>query len=156
MSEFSHLKFDENGDPSETFEAAEELARKMKNRFDMDINESMLLTHLINKIPSAYGIVKVSLETQDLMTYSNLKSKMSNHFVTNIANKVKDDQCLAVNFNGYCNWCGKYGHKETECLVKKNGGGRAGSPNNGNQLGRKYQATLRSRICGKRGETRST
>ncbi|EWM19899.1 hypothetical protein Naga_103347g1 [Nannochloropsis gaditana] len=58
MSEFSHLKFDENGDPSETFEAAEELARKMKSRFDMEINDSILLTHLINKIPSAYGMVK--------------------------------------------------------------------------------------------------
>src|SRR6056297_662846 len=65
MSELSHLNFNENGDLGETFEAAEELARKMKNRFDMDINESMLLTHLINKIPSAYGIMKVSLETQD-------------------------------------------------------------------------------------------
>jgi hypothetical protein len=86
MSEFSHLKFDENGDPSETFEAAEELARKVKNRFDIIIDESMLLTHLINKIPSAYGIVKVSLETQDSMTYSNLKSKIINHFVTNLAN----------------------------------------------------------------------
>jgi|SRR6056297_275826 len=70
------------------------------------------------------------------MTYSNLKSKMSNHFVTNIANKVKDDQCLAISFNGYCNWCGKYGHRETECLVKKNGGGRTGPPNNGNKSGR--------------------
>jgi hypothetical protein len=136
MSEFSHLNFNENGDPGETFEAAEELARKMKSRFDMEINDSILLTHLINKIPSAYGMVKVSLETQDLMSYSNLKSKMINHFVTNIANKVKDDQCLAVSFNGYCNWCGKYGHKEIECLVKKNGGGRAGPPNNGNKLGR--------------------
>jgi hypothetical protein len=136
MSEFSHLNFSENGDPGETFEAAEELARKMKNRFDVDINESMLLTHLINKIPSVYGIVKVSLETQDSMTYANLKSKMTNHFVTNIANKVKDDQCLAVSFNGYCNWCGKYGHKEIECLVKKNGGGRGGPPNNGNKSGR--------------------
>jgi hypothetical protein len=85
----------------------------------VDINESLLLTHLINKIPSVYGIVKVSLETQESMTYANLKSKMSNHFVTNVANKVKKDQCLAVSFNGYCNWCGKYGHKETECLVKK-------------------------------------
>jgi hypothetical protein len=82
MSEFSHLNFNENGDPGETFEAAEELARKMKSRFDMDINESMLLTHLINKIPSVYGIVKVSLETQETMTYANLKSKMTNHFVT--------------------------------------------------------------------------
>jgi hypothetical protein len=136
MSEFSHLNFNENGDPGETFEAAEELARKMKNRFDVDINESMLLTHLINKIPSVYGIVKVTLETQGSMTYANLKSKMTNHFVTNIANKVKDDQCLAISFNGYCNWCSKYGHKETECLVKKNGGGRAGPPNNGNKLGR--------------------
>ncbi|EWM20477.1 integrase core domain protein [Nannochloropsis gaditana] len=61
---------------------------------------------------------------------------MSNHFVTNLANKVKDDQCLAVNFNGYCNWCRKYGHKEIECLVKRNGGGRAGPPHNGNNLGR--------------------
>ena len=136
MSEFSLLNFSENGDPGETFEAAEELARKIKHRFDMEIDESMLLTHLINKIPSACGMVKVSLETQDLMSYSNLKSKMSNHFVTNVANKVKDDQCLAVNFNGYCNWCGKYGHKEIECLVKKNGGGRAGPPHNGNKLGR--------------------
>src|SRR6056297_1766501 len=135
MSEFSHLKFDENGDPSETFEAAEELARKMKSRFDMEINDSILLTHLINKIPSAYGMVKVSLETQDLMSYSNLKSKMSNHFVTNVANKVKDDQCLAVSFNGYCNWCRKYGHKEIECLVKRNGGDRAGPTHNGNKLG---------------------
>ena len=63
MSEFSHLKFDENGDPSETFEAAEELARMMKSPFDMEINDSILLTHLINKIPSAYRIMKVSLET---------------------------------------------------------------------------------------------
>src|SRR6056297_2142529 len=47
MSEFSHLMFDENGDPSETFEAAEELARKMKSRFDMEINDSILLTHII-------------------------------------------------------------------------------------------------------------
>src|SRR6056297_3038009 len=31
-----------------------------------------------------------------------------------------------------CNWCRKYGHKETECLVKKNGGGRGGPPNNNN------------------------
>ena len=61
---------------------------------------------------------------------------MINHFVTNIANKVKDDQCLAITFKGYCNWCGKYGHKETECLVKKSGGGRAGPPHNGNKLGR--------------------
>src|SRR6056297_2485951 len=114
MSEFSQLNFDENSDPGETFEAAEELARKIKHRFDMEIDESMLLTHLINKIPPAYGMVKVSLETQDLMSYSNLKSKMINHFVTKIANKVKDDQCLAVNFNGYCNWCRKYGHKEIE------------------------------------------
>jgi hypothetical protein len=136
MSEFSHLNFNENGDPGETFEAAEELARKMKSRFNMEIKDSILLTHLINKIPSAYGMVKVSLETQDLMSYSNLKSKMINHFVTNIANKVKNDQCLAVSFNGYCNWCGKYGHKEIECLVKKNGGGRAGPPHNGNKLGR--------------------
>ena len=94
----------------------------------------MLLTHLINKIPSAYGVMKVSLETQDSMTYANLKSKMTNHFVTNIANKVKDDQCLAISFEGYCNWCGKYGHKEIECLVRKNGGGRAGPPNNGNNF----------------------
>ncbi|EWM27849.1 hypothetical protein Naga_100318g10 [Nannochloropsis gaditana] len=49
MSELSHLNFNENGDPGETFEAADELARKMKNRFDMDINETMLLTHLITK-----------------------------------------------------------------------------------------------------------
>ena len=42
MSEFIQLNFDENGDPGEAFEAAEELARKMKNRFDMDINESIL------------------------------------------------------------------------------------------------------------------
>ena len=62
MGEFSQLTFNENGDPSETFEAAEELARKVQNRFDMKIDESMLLTHLINKIPSAYGVVKVSLE----------------------------------------------------------------------------------------------
>jgi len=55
---------------------------------------------------------------EKLMSYSNLKSKMMNHFVTYIANKVKDDQCLAVSFNGYCNWCSKYGHKETECLVE--------------------------------------
>ena len=54
MSEFSQLNFDENGDPGETFEAAEELARKIKNHFDMAINDSILLTHLINKIPSAY------------------------------------------------------------------------------------------------------
>ena len=80
----------------------------------------------------------MSLETQDLMSYSNLKSKMINHFVTNIASKVKDDQCLAVSFNGYWNWCGKYGHKETECLVKKNGGGRAGPPHNGKKL-RQYK-----------------
>ncbi|EWM27851.1 Zinc finger, CCHC-type [Nannochloropsis gaditana] len=60
---------------------------------------------------------------------------MINHFVTNIATKVKDDQCLAISFEGYCNWCGKYGHKETECLVRQNGGGRAGPPNNGNKLG---------------------
>jgi hypothetical protein len=136
MSEFSQLNFSETNDPGETFEAAEELARKMKNRFDMGINDSILLTHLINKIPLAYGMVKVSLETQDLMSYSNLKSKMINHFVTNIANKVKDDQCLAISFNGYCNRCGKYGHEEIECLVKKNGGGRAGPPDNGNKLGR--------------------
>jgi len=38
--------------------------------------------------------------------------------------------------SSYCNWCGKYGHKETECLVRKNGGGRAGPPHNGNKLGR--------------------
>src|SRR6056297_1511357 len=31
MSEFSHLKFDEYSDPSVTFEAAEEPARKVKN-----------------------------------------------------------------------------------------------------------------------------
>jgi hypothetical protein len=136
MSEFSHLNFNENGNPGETFEAAEELARKFKNRFEMEIDQSLLLTHLINKIPSVYGMVKVSLETQVLMTYANLKSKMINHFVTNIATKVKDDQCLAVNFNGYCNSCGKNGHKEIECLVKKNGGGRIGPPNNGNRLGR--------------------
>ena len=40
MSEFSLLNFSENGDPGETFEAAEELARKVKNRFDMIIDES--------------------------------------------------------------------------------------------------------------------
>ncbi|EWM29479.1 hypothetical protein Naga_100128g1 [Nannochloropsis gaditana] len=131
MSEFSHLTFDENGDPSETFEAAEELARKIKHRFDLEIDESMLLTHLINKIPSAYGMVRVSLETQDSMTYPNLKPKMINHFGTNLTNKVKNDQCLTGNFNGYCNWWRKYGHKEQECLVKKNGGGRVGPPNNG-------------------------
>jgi hypothetical protein len=136
MSEFSHLDFDENGDPGEPFEAAEELARKMKNRFDMAINDSILLTHVINQIPLAYGMVKVSLETQDLMSYSNLKSKMISQFVTNVAIKVKDDQCLAISFNGYCNWCGKYGHKEIECLVKKNGGGRVAPPDNGNKLGR--------------------
>jgi hypothetical protein len=136
MSEFSQLNFNENGDPGETFEAAEELARKMKNRFDVDINESMLLTHLINKIPSVYGIVKVSLETQETMTYAKLKSKMTNHFVTNIANKVKDDQFLAISFNGYCIWCSKYGHNEQECLVMKNDGGRVRPPNNGNKLGR--------------------
>jgi len=51
MSEFIRLNFNEKGDPGEAFEAAEELARKMKNRFDMNINESILLTHLINKIP---------------------------------------------------------------------------------------------------------
>jgi len=75
MSEFSQLNFNENGDPGETFEAAEELARKMKSRFDLEINDSILLTHLINKIPSAYGIMKVSLETQDRMSYSNLSQK---------------------------------------------------------------------------------
>ncbi|EWM30056.1 hypothetical protein Naga_100975g3 [Nannochloropsis gaditana] len=133
MSEFSQLNFSETNDPGQTFEAAEELAMKMKSCLDMEINDSILLTPLINKIPSAYGMVKVSLETQDLMSYSNLKSKMINHFVTKIANKVKDDQCLAVSFYGYCNWCRKYRHKEIECLVKKNGGGRAGPPNNGNK-----------------------
>ncbi|EWM20134.1 retrotransposon ty1-copia subclass [Nannochloropsis gaditana] len=35
-----------------------------------------------------------------------------------------------------CNWCRKYGHKETECLVKRNGGGRAGPPHNEKKLGR--------------------
>ena len=60
MSEFSQLNFDKSGDPGETFEAAEVLARKMKSRFDIEINESTLLTHLINKIPSAYGMVKGS------------------------------------------------------------------------------------------------
>ena len=84
MSEFSHLNFNENGDPGETFEAAEELARKMKSRFDLEINDFILLTHLINKFPSAYGMVKVSLETQDLMSYSNLKSKMIIHFLTRL------------------------------------------------------------------------
>jgi hypothetical protein len=49
MSEFSNLHFDENGDLRETCEAAEELARKNKHRFDMEIDEPMLLTHLINK-----------------------------------------------------------------------------------------------------------
>jgi len=136
MGEFSQLIFNENGDPSEFFEAAEELARKLKNRYDMEIDESVLLTHLINKILSAYGVVKVSLEIEDSMTYANLKSKMINHFVINIAYKVKDEQCLAISFNGYCNWCSKYGHKEVEYLVKKNGGGRAGPPNNGSKLGR--------------------
>jgi hypothetical protein len=69
----------------------------------MEIDESTLFTHLINKIPSVNGMVKVSLETQDSMTYAYLKSKMINHFVTNIAHKVKDDQYLAINFNRYCN-----------------------------------------------------
>jgi hypothetical protein len=40
MSEFSHLNFNENGHPSETFEAEEELARKIKHQFDMEIDES--------------------------------------------------------------------------------------------------------------------
>jgi len=53
MSEFSQLYFNENGDPGETFKADEVLARKIKNRFGMEVNESMLLTHLINKIPES-------------------------------------------------------------------------------------------------------
>ena len=53
MSEFSQLNFNENGDPGETFKADEVLARKIKNRFGMEVNESMLLTHLINKIPES-------------------------------------------------------------------------------------------------------
>lgn len=95
----------------------------------------MLLTHIIRKNPSVYGLVKVSLETQDAMTYANLKSKLSNHFVTNIANKVKNDQCSAISFNGYCSWCRKYGHKEQECPVKKNGGARIGPPKHGTKFG---------------------
>ena len=68
-------------------------------------------------------VVKVSLQTRDAMCYASLKSKLINYFVVNIANKVNDDQCLAVSFNGYCNWCGKYGHKGTASIIKENGGG---------------------------------
>jgi hypothetical protein len=66
MGEFSQLTFNENGDPSESFEAAEELARKVKNRFDTEIDESTLIPYLIHKIPSVYGMVKVNLETHDI------------------------------------------------------------------------------------------
>jgi hypothetical protein len=59
MSEFSQLYFNENGDPGETFKADEVLARKIKNRFGMEVNESMLLTHLINKIPESRGYALV-------------------------------------------------------------------------------------------------
>jgi hypothetical protein len=79
MSEFSHLNFNENGDPGETFEAAEELARKMKSRFNMEIKDSILLTHLINKIPSAYGMVEAE---RDLLIMETNRAGMSVYLAT--------------------------------------------------------------------------
>ena len=135
FDQLNALKFSEDEDPEEVFLEADNITAKLAKVHGEMVAESQLLSIVRGRIPEMYKQVRTSLMTQGNLTYDTLKDGMIDLYHTERMSKEGDDKCLEAKFTGYCSWCGTFGHKEVECLVKKSGGPRR-VPGNRNRNGR--------------------
>ena len=109
-----------------------ELMRIWLKKMGSNIDDEYLVIHIMNNLPSAYGGLidnfKDKLDaTLDPLTLSVLRDKISEKYEKIKRRKgIKEDVDskwkkwwrrfrFCVKFQGKCNYCGKYGHKEEDC-----------------------------------------
>ena len=148
-------------DPDEWI-AELELTRSRIKKMGTEIDESYLMMHVLNNMPSAYENLIDTLEDRldsatDPLTIENLREKLSEKYEKIKAKKKfrqedsdseEEERALfdGSKFKGCCHYCDKFGHKAAKCNKKKNDE-ESKKPNQGNN--RRFNG--KCNFCGKFG-----
>ena len=162
MNQFTNNKLKKLSKDPDEWIAELELTRSRLKKMGTEIDESYLMMHVLNNMPSSYDNIIDTLEdcldsTTDPLTIENLREKLSEKYEKIKAKKKfrQDDSdseeeerglFAGSKFKGRCNYCGKFGHKAAQCNKKKNDekNKKQGSVNN-----RRFQG--KCNFCGKFG-----
>lgn len=132
--EISTLSMNKNEDPTKMIVKLEELNLKMK-KIDPSggLNDMMLKTIILERLPEHYKLMKATYDLQGLstVTLGKIKQDVARIFLQKVGNTGNKDS-LALNAQEgvkQCTYCKKRGHLEKDCWSKN------GMPKNGNSKG---------------------
>ena len=113
-----------------------ELIRTRLKKMGTTLDDMYVMMHVLNNLPSTYNNLVDGLEDKlgaknDPLTLEGLREKLSEKYEKIRARKkFRDDNSdsegeeralfAGGKFKGRCHYCGKFGHKASECRKKKN------------------------------------
>ena len=160
MNQFTNNKLRKLSQDPDVWISELELLRTRLQKMGSNIDESYVMIHIMNNLPSAYDNLIDSLEDKlgastDALTLESLREKLSEkyekikmrkRFKTEESDSDDDEKALFAGgkFKGRCHYCGKFGHKASECRKKKMDNGQE-TQNRGKRF------TGKCNFCGKIG-----
>ena len=160
MNQFTNNKLRKLSQDPDVWISELELIRTRLKKMGSDIDESYIMIHIMNNLPSAYDNLIDSLEDKlgainDPLTLETLREKLSEkyekikmrkRFKESDSDSEEDEKALFAGgkFKGRCHYCGKFGHKASECRKKKN-------DNSKENTSRSRRFNGKCNFCGKPG-----
>jgi hypothetical protein len=103
-----------------------ELQRKQSKLFEMGerVSDGLLMCHILGNLPSEYENVADQLANDELKTIESvivtLKDKFERMKINGKSSPTGETALVGFKkFNGVCRYCGKKGHKATDCFKKR-------------------------------------
>jgi len=160
MNQFTNNKLRKLSQDPDVWISELELLRTRLQKMGSNIDESYIMIHIMNNLPSAYDNLIDNLEDKleastDPLTLESLREKLSEkyekikmrkRFKNDESDPDEDEKALFAGgkFKGRCHYCRKFGHKASECRKKKNDNGQEAT-GKGRRFNRKCN------FCGKIG-----
>ena len=135
MNQFTNNKLRKLSQDPDIWISELELLRSRLQKMGTNIDESYIMIHIMNNLPSAYDNLIDSLEDKlgastNPLTLESLREKLSEkyekikmrkRFKNEESDSDEDQKALFAGgkFKGRCHYCGKFGHKASECRKKK-------------------------------------
>ena len=134
-NEYTKMKMKAGEDPDIFITSMEFLVERLEE-LGKSVSEEDLIIRILNSLPEGYEIEISQLEekmgSQSQPTLEDVREKLSLRYTRGKHNHDDDDAetvggkeetalYAGSQFKGKCNFCGKYGHKQADCMEKKLG-----------------------------------
>jgi hypothetical protein len=154
VTELFATKLDKQKDPEIWIVELQRMQSKLQEMGE-NISDGLLMAHILGNLPPEYENVSDNLASQDNKTILSVTVALKDKFerLKKVGKLGSADETALIGykkFSGNCRYCGKKGHKASDCFKKrdadsnKNGSGR-------NKIG--FKGTCHH--CGKKGHKKS-